>query len=324
MQPFLYWFRAALLAALLGLAACAALPPAATPAPPPLPVEFTPTAESATPTETAPTETPEPVDTAATPQESLEPSPTEETSYATLDPTLAAEIPPTSPPNAQIPDAPIRILRPGNLSRVVSPFRVVVDVPPGPDGRVQADLVGEDGRLLARKVFTLATPPGSDRNTAVLDFDFEIRGGFVAEAGRIEVSVLDEFGRLKYLASHDLILLAAGRADIRFPITQSERLYIEQPLEGASVSGGTLLVSGQIRDLGGEPLALELVDEGNRVIATGLAAVQAGAPGEYGLFVGEIRYTVSEPTWMRLLVRARGLRIPGNAYVSSVLVLLNP
>jgi hypothetical protein len=304
--------RAGLLA-LLGLAGCAA-PPPATPEPSP-----TPAVATSTPTAPPPTDTPEPTATASPTAEATGESP-----YATLDPTAAAGLPPTSPPHAEIPDAPIRILRPGNLSRVTSPFRLVVDVPPGPDGRVQADLVGEDGRLLARKVFTLATPPGSDRNTAVLDFEFEIRGGFVAEAGRIEVSVLDEFGRLKYLASHDLILLAAGRADIRFPVTQSDRLYIEQPGAGGSAYAGALLVSGRIRDLGGEPLVIELVDEGGRILATGLAAVQAGAAGEYGLFVGEVLYSVSAPTPVRLTVRARGLRIPGNAYVSSVVVMLNP
>lgn len=312
----------ALLAASLLLAGCAAPPSVqATPAPSATSPEVSAVVETPTP---EPTLTAEPDATEAPLPEHADTVTPEATAsgpaeHATQD---ATEAPPPVPTHPSIPDAAIRILRPGNLSRVATPLRLVVDVPPGPEGRVQVDLVGEDGRLLGRKIVYLAVPPGTDRNTMILEFDFEVRG--VAETGRIEISVLDEFGRLKHFASNDLILLASGRADIRFPTTQSERLYIEEPGERAIISGGALVVSGHIRDLGDQPLVLELVSEEGRILATGLAAVTAAGPGEYGLFVGGLNYTVSEPTWVRLLVRARGVRIPGNAYVSSVVLLLNP
>lgn len=311
------------------LTACGAPGPTVTPSSAPTTPDFVATGVSLTQTASAqsspthtesPTFTPSPSAT-ATPEI---PTPLVSPPLLTLDPTTIAELPPTPLPNPDIPDAPIRILRPGNLSRVISPFKFVLDVPPGPDGKVQVDLLGEDGRLLARKVFTLATPPGSDRNIAVLDFDFEIRPGIVAEAGRIEVIVLDVFGRIQYMASHDLILLSTGRAEIRFPVTQSERLYIEQPANLDSVSGGTLLISGRIRDLGDQPLVIELIAEDGRIIATGLAAVQPAPTGEHGIFVGELVYSVDEPTPVRLTIRARGARIPGNSYISTLLVLLNP
>ncbi len=313
--------------AALYLAGCTAAPLAPPPSPTAEPPSATATIPEPSPAASdtpALTETPEPSHTPpASPEhaDTLTPEATASApqEFATL---AATEAPPPVATHPSIPDAAIRILRPGNLSRIATPLRLVVDVPPGPDGKVQVDLVGEDGRLLGRKIVYLAVPPGTDRNTMVLDFDFEVRG--VAETGRIEISVLDEYGRLKHFASNDLILLAVGRSEIRFPTTQSERLYIEQPANPSAVSGGALVVSGQVRDLGDQPLVLELVSEEGKIIATGLAAVDAAEPGQYALFVGGLNYTVSEPTWVRLLVRARGLRIPGNAYVSSVVVLLNP
>jgi len=44
----------------------------------------------------------------------------------------------------------------------------------------------------------------------------------------------------------------------------------------------------------------------------------------YGLFAGEIHYTISKPTWVRLVIRVPGARIPGTAYIKTMEILLNP
>jgi hypothetical protein len=233
---------------------------------------------------------------------------------------------PLHPEIGTIPDAEIIIYRPGELSRLASPFRVVADLPPGPapDFLVTVELFGEDGRLLVRKLLRVPLHPSTMRTTFVTDIDFEIRA--VAETGRIVISTEDEFSRPRALASVDVILVSDGLSDLNFYQDTLENIIIQQPEAFKMVQSaeGILIVTGLARQNGDSPLLIELIDENGKVVGFGNAPFIVPETGEYGLFVGEVKYNVLEPTWVRLVVQTQGGRVPGISHTTSLEVVVSP
>jgi hypothetical protein len=233
---------------------------------------------------------------------------------------------PLHPDLADIPEAEIKIFRPGPLSRVASPFRVVADLPPGPepDFLVKVELIGEDGMVLVRKLVRVPLPTGTTRTTFVTDIEFEIRA--VAEAGRILISTEDEFGRIKALASTPLILVADGESDLEVYQDTLENIIIQQPQPFRMIESaeGILLVTGLARQDGDSALLIELIDENGKVVGFGNAPYIVPEEGPYGLFVGEVKYIVAEPTWVRLQVKTQGERVPGFTHITTMEVVVSP
>jgi len=62
---------------------------------------------------------------------------------------------PTATPG--IPEATIRLYYPGPMSKLVSPIQLSASLQPGTSGRVLIELLGEDGRLLYRKLIRYIT-----------------------------------------------------------------------------------------------------------------------------------------------------------------------
>ncbi len=225
-------------------------------------------------------------------------------------------------PNTVYPEAEIQIYRPGAFSKVVSPFRLVGNLTPGPGRKVHVDLVGEDGRLLSRQLLTVPVPPGHDRVNFVTDMSFEIPG--VSELGRVEVSVEDDYGRVKALSSVDVILLSTGLEDLNTYGDLQQNIVIQQPRSNFMIAGGVLYVTGLARAAGEPLLVVELITREGKIVGSGLATLVAPEDSLYGLFAGEIEYAVSEPTWVLVVVRARGARIPGTAELASLEVVVSP
>lgn len=223
-----------------------------------------------------------------------------------------------------MPDAEIKIYRPGPLSKVSSPFRVVANLAPGPspDYLVLVELLGEDGRLLVRKLVRVPLALGHTTSNFITDIEFEIRG--VSELGRLVISTEDEFGRMRALNSISLILLAVGDEDLNAYGDLLTDIYIQQPAADVMIQSEALFVTGFARIEGDAPLLLELVSEGGKVLGFGNAILIPAEDSEYGLFVGEISYSVSEQTWVRLIIKVQGERIPGIIYITSIVVLLTP
>jgi hypothetical protein len=192
---------------------------------------------------------------------------------------------------------------------------------PGADDRVTIELLGEDGRLLARQLFFLNFNPNR-KSGLVSDVPFEINA--VAEVGRLQVYKEDEFGRPIALASVDLILLSEGASDINVPGDGLERIYIRQPVAGTLIQGGRVVLEGDARPVTNQPLVVELVNERGGVVGSRVLPVAAGPANQHRPFFIEVPYEVNEPTWVRLTIRERGERIPGTAYLSSVNILLGP
>jgi len=275
-----------------------------------------------TPVAPAPTATPT---QASTPALQATPTPTVllgetiPTATPSLTPRFTAT--PTFTAAPQVAPAEIEITVPGALSKVTSPFPLRALLVPGHEGRVTVELLGEDGRILTRQIITL-NPDLGRKAGLVIDVAFEIPGE--AELGRLVISRADEFGRTTALSSIELILLSSGDPDLNVVVDRLASIIIENPLEGALIQGGRLIVSGLARPAVRAGLVAEIITEKGAIISQRVFDVPAALPGVYLPFIVEIPYSVTEPTWVLLIVRERGERLPGITYLISTEILLSP
>ncbi|MEK6256839.1 MAG: hypothetical protein N2C13_05925 [Chloroflexota bacterium] len=225
-------------------------------------------------------------------------------------------------PDGVRPEGEIQIYVPGELSRLISPFRFVANVEPSPNHTVLIELLGEDGRLLTRK-YPLAFPPrGFSRTNAVTEINFEIDG--LAEAGRLVVSVEDEYGRVHALASVNVILLSTGKTQMNPYIDRLENIIVQQPSANVMVQGTSLIVTGLARTQSENLLLIELIDREGKVITFGFAAVVTAEGEDYGFFALELSYAVEDPIWVMIRVQENGVRIPGPIHISTIEMVISP
>ncbi len=335
------WFlRYGLWFVFLALVACQATDAPAPDLPTPLPQEYIPTAvaltlqavelrtPSLTPTETftphfvtltpsrTPTRTPYPTSTPTrTPWPSRTPTPT---LTPTPSHTPSATPTPTDTPRPVFPAGRIRLISPGPLSRVTSPIRVRANLAPGAGGRFRVELLGEDGRLLARKVLRYR----GERVNLSTDLPFEIPGA--AETGRLQISTYDAYGRVLALQSVEIVLLSLGPQDIHVQQDLRENVLVLEPPAGASIRGGTLLVSGRARTASTQPLLISLVTPDGKVVGERLAALTPEPGEDYASFLVTVPYRVQETVTVRLTVTLRDGRIPGATYITTQEIEISP
>jgi hypothetical protein len=213
------------------------------------------------------------------------------------------------------------ILRPGLLSRVVSPIQSEMHVITGAEGLVDVELVGEDGRVISRRTLEYAGP--NMRYWAAPELPFEIASA--AETARLQISTRDEFGRISRLFSTDLVLLQFGRSEINPAAVDQEPYLIRQPDEEAIIGGGVLVVEALAHPVNDSPLIIELIDENNTVIVTKQVIVPEPT-GElsHTPFRVEIPYRVMRPVPVRLVLRQEGSRIPGTVALISQVLTISP
>lgn len=237
--------------------------------------------------------------------------------------TPSNNLPASSPvpkPIVEIPFADIQIIRPGELSKVVAPVSFHAYLVPGADNRAQVALLGEDGRVIYRQIFVFNDSGVKAHLRA--DIDFEISG--LAETARLVVQTQDARGRILSLVSQDIILLSMGAADINPSGDLLEPLLIESPNNRALIQGGVVTISGWARVQPDQLLLVELIAADGRVLVSRLAGVASAGDGSHGLFSIELPYQITAPTWARINVTERGIRLPGPLSVSGVAILLSP
>jgi len=214
--------------------------------------------------------------------------------------------------------AVIRILAPGPLSRESSPLHLRAYVVAGEAGQTRVELLGEDGRLLARKPMRL-TSRSSEGAYVSIEIPFEIEAA--AELGRLQIITEDRSGQIHAQMSVHLLLLSVGNDEINPPGSLVEPCFLFEPLLGASVSGGTLAVQGEMQPFNAQPVILELMDQyGNSLGIRGLTF----SSDDERFFMTTVPYKVSQPTEARLVIRQADDRIAGLMYLFSQKILLNP
>lgn len=225
-------------------------------------------------------------------------------------------------PEGDRPEGAIQIYVPGELSKLISPFRFVANLQPSPNNTVLIELLGEDGRMLTRKIILAFPSGGFTRTNAVTDIDFEIDE--LAESGRIVVSVQDEYGRVRALASVNVILLSTGITQMNPYVDNLESIIIQQPSANVMVQGESLIVTGLARTQSNNLLQVELIDREGKVIAFGFATVVTAEGEEYGFFALELSFSVEDPIWVMITVQETGARIPGPVHISTLEMVVSP
>jgi hypothetical protein len=220
------------------------------------------------------------------------------------------------------PEPNLYILRPGLLSKVVSPIQMEMYAVTGAGGNVLVDLIGEDGRVISRQLINRGDDAGR-RFWYAPEVPFEIEAA--AETARLQVSAVDEIGRVAALASVDLILLSVGRNEINPVEIDQEPYIIRSPDDEDVIQGGTLVLEALVRPVNESPLIIEIVNE----IGTVLAVKRFTVPQPTGAlshtpFTLELPYSVRTETPVLLVLRQEGSRIPGSVAVTSIPLVIAP
>ena len=301
-----------ILASLLGLiAGCA--PQTLSPVPTPYPPEYLPTVVALTAEAIA-----QSVNDSAT-GTALASIPTEsptETPAPTLTFTPGPTFTPTAIPEHDL--VAIEIQAPGPMSKVVSPINLRMNIIAGDSKRVQIDLFGEDGRLLARTL-KRNVPTSTDGILQTAKINFEIPAA--AELGRLTISTFDKDGRITALNSVRVLLLSSGVNEINPVGNPSEPVGVVEPGLKDEVSGGVLTVRGDVWPFNLQPVIMELIDPKGKSIGLRILTVETIDPQKFDT---TIPYKITEPTLVRLTIRQDDDRIPGLFYVYSQEILLNP
>lgn len=271
----------------------------------PVPAEMTQTPEA------TPSPTPEPT--------SIPPTPTASGPTATP---YTLPPPPTPTPTPTIPNAAIEIRNLGAYSKVVSPLHIYAYLKPGAGGKVRIELIGEDDRVLVRKIKVMDFVPTGAWAVMSLDLDFEISA--TAESAWLKISVDDEYGRTVALNSVPLILLSVGEADIVPPMDVLAPIVIQEPTKKTLIQGGKVLVSGMARPNGPNPLLVQLITADGRQVGFRLAGVETPQPGSYGPFAVEVPYQISDPVKVLLTVSEGADSITDVIHLASIEVMLSP
>lgn len=229
----------------------------------------------------------------------------------------------TSTPIQAIPNAEIEIYNLGPLSKVTSPLNISAYLKPGIGGRVRIELIGEDNRILTRQITSFPYANPGARVYLKMELVFEILA--IAEAGRLQFSVEDEFGRMRAFNSVPLILLSIGEPDILPPIDQLDPIYIKEPTRKAFIQGGTVFVSGLARPASDQPLVAQLITTKGKFVGTCACLVPVSpTKGSHGTFAIEMPYTVTGPTPVLLVVWEGGSSNSDLIHLSSVEIMLSP
>lgn len=278
-----------------------------------------PTALPTQPPAQASTSTPAPIATSTTttiPNTPTSTSPPSSTPSST--PSFAEDI---YPPDIELPPAEIELLSPADGARIVSPLTIRANLFPGPRGRIRVEILGEDGRSLSRKVLVWALSDNVKQSIQTLLY-FEVEG--VAEAGRLIISVDDEYGRLKALSSAEVILLSEGLREASFSTDMQERILILNPQPEAVVASGSIEISGLALPQSERPLSVQIIASDGRVLGFGQVYPVQPEGYDYSVFSIQIEAAVTVRQWVQIAIGETSLRVPGDVHYSSFEVVLAP
>lgn len=226
-----------------------------------------------------------------------------------------------------IPQAEIKIISPGRLSRVLAPFRIHLFLVPPPNDRgedmvYQISIYGENGEVINRE--TVSRPPEESLQPhVILYMDYQISSEAVA--ARLEISSIDPHNRVTTLETTDVILLNKGQEEIKSILNLSPDMIIQQPVPSSLIQGESLVVRGFTKIAPEDKLLVECVNrDGIQIGSAEIEVDEEDLGNGYRAFEGEIPFQVGYSSWIRVQVIARDGRFSGIESLSSVEVLVSP
>ncbi len=216
------------------------------------------------------------------------------------------------------PLADLRILSPGDGSRLTSPILPELSVMLGADHTVEVELLNSSGELLVKKVLRYPEVSSNQRILIQPEMDFEIAAE--EEPGRLVVKTYDDFARLISLTSCDLILLSQGTLELQAARIPYELFLLTGPRAGDVITGGVVTVSGYIRLMSQSVIVVELVDEKGVEISNRVIDLPGDTNSPPIVFTATLPYQVERETAVRLIIRQARGTYPGPAFASSMLL----
>ena len=250
-----------------------------------------------------------------------QPSASSITAEISLTPSPRYRRTPTITPTPLLPEPAIQILSPASLSKVISPIKIVAIAKPGYGNKISIDLIGEDGHAIASQILTFKDLP---RLWAPINLELPFAISAVAEYARLQIFTEDQFYRISELRSVNILLQSDGLNKIYPNSILKERCIVNSPAPLEAISGGIIVVEGQFLPFNDQPLIIELINEKGLIIGTGIVAGEKNDEGLYNLFKSEISYQVPTSTSVRLTVRQQDDHVPGDLFVYSQIILLQP
>jgi hypothetical protein len=216
----------------------------------------------------------------------------------------------------------ILISQPGPGSRIVnSPLRVEGVADPTFEQNLVIRLLLADGTELVMTPTTIQTELGN-RGPFTVDVPFTVSGEQQAFVQVYATSARD--GGITHLASVGLTLADSGEEQIVPVDPHPERIQISQPALGATISGGTVTVTGVALASFEQTLVVELLDEAGQVLTLEPVIVNAPDLGQPGPFSIELAYEVAASMPGRVVVRDPSPAFGGDVHLASVEVTLAP
>ncbi|MEE4194094.1 MAG: hypothetical protein V2J07_02740 [Anaerolineae bacterium] len=218
-------------------------------------------------------------------------------------------------------DHELRIDSPGPMSKVVSPLLYDAYIAPGADGQAHVRLIGEDGRVI-----TTDTIYGDyGRHFRVQRYlDFSIPGA--GELARLEIHVVDRYGRTTALSSVDVVLLQLG-SDVTNPaIYWLDPFIVWHPQKDSTVTGGVAWIDGLAYPITEGPVILEMIARDGSVIARKeIILPEVKEDRTHARFDVGMPYEVDEATPVLLVMyQESDNRLDGIVYLSSVPITIAP
>jgi hypothetical protein len=214
------------------------------------------------------------------------------------------------------------ILQPGDNARIVSPLILSLLTRPGEDGFIRIDLIGQDNRLIFRKLMDYRSYKSQ---TLLIEekISFEIRK---TESARLQVVLEDKKGRTTFVSSINLTLLGVrGNENPGDPPT-TPHFLIDAPDLSAPITGKTLSLKSSIKPANTNAVIVELIGEDGHTMVSRL--VQIAVPNDQTARVvlnAELPFKVTSPTEARLRIRQESnSMIKGTVMLWSQKITLGP
>ncbi len=236
-----------------------------------------------------------------------------------IPPTPAPTITPTPAPGFSL--AAIQINKPGPDSRIVSPMEVQLIAVASDSKKVEVSLFGENGGpALSTYIIPVSGHPTGDYITLKIPFQIRPAAG---EFGFLQVSTNDKFGRTQSLSTVRVLLLSSGASQIN-PAGNAiyERVSLFNLTPKSVVSGGVLVVDGQITPYNHKPVILELYSVDGTSLNNRILFSHPNLGTQE--FSTTIPYKISQPTQARIFIHQADDVMNGPAYVFSQAITLNP
>lgn len=218
------------------------------------------------------------------------------------------------------PLAGLRILSPGEGSRLVSPIQPELSVLLGVENTIEVELLNSSGVLLGKKLIRYSDVDATRRILIKPLMPFEIDAG--EETGRLVVKTLDASNRLIALASCDLTLLSSGENEKQAADVPYESFLITEPGPGDLVQGGVLTVAGYARPVSQSAIVIELIDESGKEVANRILFLDSQNSDIPTVFSTTLPYQIDRETPVRLIIRQTKGAIPGPAVAFSFLLTI--